>query len=97
MVRTLLKFVTLTTCAVLLCGFDDRGLEYDLNAWRGAPLHAVTAALGRPIRRQSMDGNRLYYWWLAYDDDRSNLCKIRAVVNRHNVVTSWGYEECKFR
>jgi hypothetical protein len=92
-VRTSLKTAALIAVAAILCGFDSGRLEYDLNAFRGQPVGAVVARLGYPIQKNSIGGNRLYYWRIAYFGD---LCKIWGIVDKQGIVTNWGYQDCAF-
>jgi hypothetical protein len=90
MVRTLVRSAVLLAMAGLLCGFGP-GFAHDLNAYRGEALRAAIARLGPPIQRSAVNGHRLYYWRVVYF---GGVCKIWGIVDRFDVVTNWGYQDC---
>ena len=91
--RTLVKVASLILIAGVLCGFDSFNFEYEFSAYRGEPVRAAIARLGRPIQRSYLDGRRIYYWRVAYSGDGGSVCKIWASAQR-NIIMNWGYQGC---
>jgi hypothetical protein len=94
--RSILRIAAALTAAAILCGFADQTLEYKLNAYRGKPIDAVIARFGEPILKQVVDGNKVYYWAVTYVDDTHYGCKVRAILDKQDIVTNWGYVDCAF-
>jgi len=95
-VRSVLKIAVILASAGVLCGFDGQTLAYKLNAYRGQPIDAVMARFGEPAQREMIDGRPIYMWWAIYIDDRHYGCKIWAKLDKQNIVTSLGYQDCAF-
>jgi len=98
--RRLAKLFALIAIAATLCGFNSGNFAHDLSAYRGELVRDAVARLGRPIRRASLDGGRIYYWrttaHLGADwGGRALVCKIWAAA-QHGVIINWGYENCAY-
>ena len=94
--QSVLKIAAAVVGTTILCGFSDRTLEYKLNAYQGLPVSAVIARFGDPIQKQIIEGKKVYFWSITYIDDRHYSCKVRAILDRQDIVTNWGYEGCAF-
>jgi hypothetical protein len=44
-----------------------------------------------------LDGNEVYSWPdIRFVNGRRYSCRIWAIVDKHDIVTNWGYESCAF-
>lgn len=68
-----------------------------LNAYRGQPISVAIAKFGNPTERRVIEGEQVYFWSnIPIIDGHSYSCKIRAIVDKQQIVTNWGYVGCAF-
>jgi len=91
----LVKMSALVAVAAVSCGFNDAEFEYRLNTYRGEPVPAAIARLGRPVQTGYTDGQRIYWWGRTFPTGGAFVCKIWGAA-RHHIIVNWGYQDCAY-
>ena len=86
--------MVLSASILSACG-TGQFVENNLKAYRGQPVSVAIAVFGNPTDQQVIEGNKVYFWSnIRFTDGRS--CKIRASLDKQDIVTNWGYVNCAF-
>jgi hypothetical protein len=89
-----MRSLVLTALAALgLGGCAGAMIKERMTPYTGQPVSALFAKLGYPTAEQTLAGNKVYIWAnTRFVEGTSYQCKIRAIVDSREIITSWDYE-----
>ena len=68
-------------------------LKEKMATYAGQPISAVIAKLGHPTTEQTIAGAKVYTWTTYRIVEATSYdCKIRAIVDARDVITTWDVE-----
>jgi hypothetical protein len=79
--------------ALALSGCSTGKIKEQMPQYVGQPASALFAKLGYPTSEQTVAGSKVYIWTTTHLVDGTNYgCKIRAIVDSREIITSWDGE-----
>lgn len=79
--------------SLLVANCAGRMIEQGMRSYAGQPISAVIAKLGFPTSEQVIAGAKVYVWsTVSFVDGSSFQCRIRAIVDAQEIISSWDYE-----
>jgi hypothetical protein len=79
--------------ALALSGCAGAKIKEQMPQYVGQPASALFAKLGYPTAEQTVAGSKVYIWsTTSLVDGTSYECKIRAIVDSRDIITSWDGE-----
>jgi hypothetical protein len=79
--------------ALALSGCAGAKIKEQMPQYVGQPASALFAKLGYPTSEQTVAGSKVYIWTTTQlIEGTSHDCKIRAIVDSREIITSWDGE-----
>jgi len=88
-----LRLATVVVVASTLAACAGAIIKDKMASFAGHPVSAAIDKLGFPTEQAEIAGRKVYIWSSRnFVEGTSYQCKIRAILDDHEIITNWDYE-----